>query len=213
MLVPTSSLINANGGFICLSTHWQPDANSLIPDIPGRKYVMSSFIALRLEDACLCGSEKIYAICCQPKRYWHPICPNPDMNGYSLVAPQTAKFYSVEGTELRKQLLKDTRLHCVENSVKRSFWTYWGEPALKDQYGVLCFGDFELKENNLLIVTAMSELRMNVLLGVLKEITHNKLCDAEITYDKTDEFIIDKRLFRQREKKIKSNKKSKHRRR
>ena len=34
-------------------------------------------------------------------------------------------------------------------------------------YGTLCFGDFELQENRTLLVTALSDARMEVLLDLL----------------------------------------------
>jgi len=205
--------INANGGFLCLSTHWRPNPSDIDPDMPGQKIVMNSYIPLQPEDTCLCGSKKTYADCCRPKRYWHPVCPNPDMMGYSLVAPQSARYYPVDGIGLREQLTKDTHLHCVENSAESSFWVYWGDPALRDEYGILCFGDIELRDNKTLIVMAMSNKRMNILLDLLKEITEDKLGAAEITYGKTDELIIDKLHYKPREQKAKQKRKLRRRKR
>ena len=177
------SKLDTNSGFLCLSAHWQPDPNASNPDMPGQKLVMTSYIPMRADDICLCGSGKTFDACCRQKRYWHPVCPNPDRKGYSLLASQTAKFHPVNGTNLREQLMEDVRLYCVEDRIKKSFWIYWGDPALKDQYGINCFGDIELKQNRTLLVTAMSDLRMQLLLNMLKELAGERLGDPIITYN------------------------------
>lgn len=177
------SKLDTNSGFLCLSTHWMPDPNASNPNMPGQKLVMSSYIPMRADDICLCGSGKTFDACCRHKRYWHPVCPNPNGKGYSLLASQTAKFHPVNGTNLREQLMEDTRLYCVEDHIKKSFWIYWGDPALKDQYGINCFGDIELKQNRTLLVTAMSDLRMQLLLNMLKELAGEKLGTPIITHN------------------------------
>ena len=47
---------------------------------------------------------------------------------------------------MRERLMPDVRLQCVEDSLQLGFWVYWGDPALDDAYGTLCFGDIELKQ-------------------------------------------------------------------
>ena len=71
-------------------------------------------------------------------------------------------------TERGMGLLDDARLHCVEDTPERSFWIYWGEPARESRYGIVCFGDFELRQLHTLIVTAMSDLRMRMLLDLVR---------------------------------------------
>ena len=99
------------------------------------------------------------------------------MEGHSLIAPQSATIHQVNGLTLRKQLTKDTRVHCVE-----------------DPYGILCFGDFELKQNRTLLITAMSNLEMQTLLNALEEITEDSLGKPQIHYDRVQ--TIDKRAQR-----------------
>jgi hypothetical protein len=60
------------------------------------------------------------------------------------------------------------RLYCVEDTPHRVFWVYWGEPALDVPYGTLCFGDFELQYNHTLLVTALSDARMEILLELVR---------------------------------------------
>jgi hypothetical protein len=72
-----------------------------------------------------------------------------------------------------------------------SFWLFWGDPPVQDQYGVLCFGDVELKDNTTLIVTAMSDLRMQMLLDLLHEIASDCLGSPQIRYDPVP--LIDKK--------------------
>ena len=64
--------------------------------------------------------------------------------------------------------MADERLHCVDESEASSFWILWGDPALQDPYGILCFCDFELKHNRTLLVTSMSDARMRVQLRLLR---------------------------------------------
>jgi hypothetical protein len=193
------SKLDPYGGFLCLSSHWQPNPNDPDPYTPGQKLVMSSYIPTRPGDICLCGSGRTYKACCQPKRYWYPICLNPDVRGYSLLAVQSAIFYHVDGSVIRKQLTGDARLHCVDDSIKSSFWLLWGDPALEDQYGILCFGDIELKQNHTLLVTALSDLRMQILLEMLEEITDKLLEKPSVTYEKPP--LIDKQGYRKTQKK------------
>ena len=129
---------------MCISSHWCPDPNAPDPETPGQKLQMASYIPVRLSDPCLCGSSKAYRDCCRLRRYWYPICPNPGLNGYSLRSPQSATFENVDGQLLRMRLMEDVRLQCTEDTPDRGFWLYWGDPALDDQYGTLCFGDNEL---------------------------------------------------------------------
>lgn len=187
------SKLDPYGGFLCLSSHWQPNPNDPDPYTPGQKLVMNSYIPMRSDDICLCGSGRTYKACCQLKRYWHPVCLNPDGRGYSLLAVQSAMFYHVDGSVIRRQLTNDARLHRVDDSIKSSFWLHWGDPALEDQYGILCFGDIELKQNHTLLVTALSDLRMQILLEILEEITDKLLEKPSITHEKPP--LIDKRGY------------------
>ena len=184
--MPDPPHFDPDGGFLCHSVHWRPNPDDPDPEMPGQKVSMAGFIPVRPEDACLCGSGNTYRICCQPKRYWHPICLNPDAEGYSLLAPQSARFHPVDGTALRDRLTEDTRWVCVEDRPKKSFWIFWGDPALEDPYGILCFGDLEIKQNRTLLVTAMSDLRMRILLQSLKEIFGDRLGVPEITHDQAE---------------------------
>lgn len=196
MILPNLLEINPNGGFLCLSTYWQPNTNASKPNEVGQKCVMTSYIPVWLEDKCLCGSTKTYANCCKLKRYWHPVCSNPNMEGFSLLAPQNATFdltnSLVNKVELRQLLMNDRRLQCTDNGIERSFWLLWGEPALQREYGILCFGDIDLKADQTLVVTAMSDLRMTYLLALLKEITQDRLGVPQITYAQSKDFLVDK---------------------
>lgn len=65
-------------------------------------------------------------------------------------------------------LQDDKRLYCVEDSPHRAFWTYWGDPAFDIPQGTLCFGDIELLESRTLLITALSDTRMEVLLELVR---------------------------------------------
>jgi len=90
------------------------------------------------------------------------------MQGYSLMHSQSARFTNIPADAVYASLQDDERLYCVEDTPHRVFWVYWGEPALDVPYGTLCFGDFELQDNHTLLVTALSDARMEVLLELVR---------------------------------------------
>ena len=114
------------------------------------------------------------------KPEWHAICYNPAAEGYSLLAPQEALFHEVDGPTLRQRLDADSRLACVEDTSENAFWILWGDPALETEYGIIGFGDIELIQNQTLLVTAMSDQRMQALLDLLEEIANDCLGEPEI---------------------------------
>ena len=81
---------------------------------------------------------------------------------------QSARFTNILADAVYAFLQNDERLYCVEDTPDHAFWVYWGEPALDVPYGTLCFGDFELQENHTLLITALSDARMEVLLDLLR---------------------------------------------
>jgi len=170
--------IDPDGGFLCFGTYWRPQAGASDPEAPGEKLQMSSYIPVAPDHACLCGSGKTFGACCQPKRLWYPVCPNPGIPGeagYSFMKVQSATFPSVGGALVRRALMDDAlwnsdiRLRCTEDTPERAFWTYEGDPAIQTPHGIICFGDIELQHNHTLFVTATSDLRMRALLNLLRE--------------------------------------------
>ena len=119
---------------------------------------------------CLCGSGKLYQDCCRPKPYMVVLCRDPGAETlFSPCRPTTAILTPVDGAAMRQKLLADGRFNCAEDAPQRGFWTYWGDPYVESDHGILCFGDIELQHRRKLIVTALSETRMQVLLAVLRE--------------------------------------------
>ncbi|TAK32176.1 MAG: hypothetical protein EPO21_15665 [Chloroflexota bacterium] len=178
-----SGLIDPDAGFLCLTTYWRPNPQDPDPEMPGQKLTMSSYIPALSTQPCLCGSGKSYRACCQRQRMWRPICPNLGRRGYSLAAPQAATFHQADGPAIRERLTTDARLRCVDTSPVSSFWLLWGHPPVEDQYGILCFGDIELKQNHTLVVSAMSDLRMRILLDVLDELAGGCLGEPLMSHD------------------------------
>lgn len=207
-------MINPDSGFLCMTSHWRPDPEAADPEMPGQKLSMTSYILVFPNEPCMCGSGKRYGDCCQLKNLWHPVCPNPGRQGYSLVKPQTATFRSVNGDVIRERLMADRRLRCTDNSQASAFWIFHGHPAVEDQYGFLCFGDLELKHNHTLLVTAMSDLRMQTLLALLQELAGDCLGDPRMSQDPM--WVIDKqtgKMKRIRESRHRSSKRRSRRRR
>jgi hypothetical protein len=97
----------------------------------------------------------------------------------------------VDGADVRAKLMEDVRLQCSEDAPERAFWIYQGYPALQAPQGIVCFGDIELRYNRTLVVTAMSDLRMRVLLDVVRQTCGNHLGRPKLRYETL--YVIDKR--------------------
>jgi len=149
------------------TTYWRPQPSDPNPEQPGEKVSILSDLPTNARDLCPCGSGKRFGACCQPLPYWQPVCPNPGMQGHSLLASQSATFTNISRDEVYDFLQEDIRVFCVQDTKRRAFWTYWGEPALPTPYGILSFGDIELKKNRTLLITALSDIRMKALLDVI----------------------------------------------
>ncbi len=160
--------LDPNGGVLAHLTCWRPRPGDPNPEQPGEKLFMMSYLPTDAEALCPCGSGKKFGACCQPLPYWRPVCPNPGMQGYSLMRSQSARFTNILADAVYTFLQNDERLYCVEDTPDHAFWVYWGEPALDVPYGTLCFGDFELQENHTLLITALSDARMEVLLELVR---------------------------------------------
>jgi hypothetical protein len=174
MRLPTLSpqmlkMIDPDGGFFCLWSYWQPDPTAPDPEEQGQKLMMSTFLSCEPDAPCLCGSGQLFQDCCRPKPYISVICRNPGIETtYSPFRLQTAIISEVDGITVREKLNDDERLICTEDTPERGFWTYWGVPALKAPYGMICFGDIELKDNTTLEMSALSDIRMDILLEVVQ---------------------------------------------
>ncbi len=165
------SQLDPDGGVLVVTTYWRPRPQDPDPERPGEKLTMLSYVPTAAEESCPCGSGQRFGRCCQALSYWHPLCPNPAMAGYSRVAPQTATFAALSAQtrrELRAHLQADERLYCVADAPRNAFWVHWGDPAVEAREGMLCFGDIELRPTGTLVVGALSERRMAALLDLLR---------------------------------------------
>ena len=159
--------LDPNGGVLAHTSYWRPQPSDSNPEQPGEKVTISSYLPTNARDLCPCASGKCFRDCCQPLPYWRPVSPNPGMQGYSLLAWQSATFSNIPPDDVYDLLQEDLRVHCTEDIKQCAFWLYWGEPALQTPHGILCFGDIELKKNRTLLMTALSDIRMQTLLDLL----------------------------------------------
>jgi len=161
--------VDPHGGVLVHTTYWRPQQGAIYPEQPpGEKVFIQSYLPTSSKEVCRCGSGKHFEACCQSLPYWQPICPNPGMHqGYSLLISQSATFTDIPYDEAYDFLQEDVRLFCVEDTQQRTFWIYWGDPALDTRYGTICFGDIELKKNRTLLMTALSDIRMKTLLDLI----------------------------------------------
>jgi hypothetical protein len=188
--------VDPNGGYLCMWVYWRPNPDDPNPEVPSLKQSMTTYIPAKPSDPCLCGSGKRFRDCCRARPYWHPVCPNPDAESYSLLAPQEVMCKNVNSALVREHLMEDVRLQCVDDTINSAFWVYWGDPALDTlPYGTLCFGDIELKRNRTLYVTAMSDLRMQTLLTLLHDVLGDEFKPSPIRYDAVT--VIDKQTGEQ----------------
>ena len=159
--------LNPQAGVLVMTMYWRPRPADPDPEQPGEKLSALSYLPIDARKRCPCGSGKRFGTCCRLLPYWRPVCPNPGMQGYSLVRPQAASFTNVDADEIYAFLQEDERLYCIEPGPEHSFWIYWGEIAFDAPYGTVCFGDFELQKDHTFVVTALSDTRMQVLLEML----------------------------------------------
>ena len=187
--------IDPNSGYLCMWMHWRPNLDAPDPQFPGQKLSMVTFIPAKSGDQCLCGSGKKFRECCRARVYWHPLCPNPDGKSFSLMAPQSVTFKIANHAIIRERLMNNVRLRCTADDADSAFWVYWGDPALDDQHGTLCFGDIELKRNRTLYVTALSDILMQTLHSLLHDVLGDEFNPPQIRYDPVS--VIDKETGRQ----------------
>src|ERR1051326_7560282 len=159
--------LDPNGGVLVSATYWRPRAGDPNPEHPGEKISIMSYLPTDAKDICPCGRGKSFGVCCQPLPYWRVVCPNPGMEGFSLLRSQTARFTHISGHVVHAFLQDDERLYSVEDRPQRAFWISWGDPALDAIYGTVCFGDFELQKNHTLLITALSDAGMEILLELV----------------------------------------------
>lgn len=172
--------LDPNGGVLVHTTYWRPRLGDPNPEQPGEKVSIMSYHPTDIEDFCPCGSGKPFGSCCRPLPFWRPVCPNPAIQGYSLVHPQSARFMHVPADAVYTFLQNDERLYCFEDTPHRAFWTYRGNPAVDIPQGRLCFGDIELLEGSTLLITALSDTRMEILLELVRPL---KLGTPQMQFD------------------------------
>jgi hypothetical protein len=186
--------VNPNTGFLCLSVYWQPNPDAPNPEMPGNRLSMSLYLPVQEDAPCLCESGKPYGKCCRRLPYWRPVTIDPDDEEFSLYASRMAEFRRVEFDTVKEKLSADSRLHHTIDEKDSCFWIYWGDPPVESKYGIICFGDLDLQQDTL-VVTALSEVRMKTLLDLLREHFGDTLPQREITVDPI--LAIDKRTGKQ----------------
>lgn len=166
--------LDPDGGILYLSVFWKPNPEDALPNFPGQKLFMTLYIPTKASDPCPCGSGKRFDACCQPLPYWRLLCPDPHVQGYSFLQPQSALFTNVPDKEVYAFLEDDERLYCIDDSPEDAMWLYWDTPAVKGPYGIYCFGDLRLRKDRTLEITALSNTRMNIILAMLEPLKLGK---------------------------------------
>jgi len=92
---PDLHSLDPSGGVLVVTTYWRPRSGDPNPEQPGEKLSILSYLPTDADELCPCGSGNSFGACCQPLPYWRPVCPNPGMQGYSLVHPQSARFTTI----------------------------------------------------------------------------------------------------------------------
>ena len=187
-----ASVIDADGGFLCLTTRLHNDSN---PDaiIGARKLVRLVYIPVEPEEDCLCGSGRTYGDCCRQQPVWRSICLDPGGKTYGFVAPRSATYHHVDSVAIRERLMADPRFLCVDDKPRCGFWIYLGRPAVGDEEGIHCFGDVELERDHTLTVSAMSDPRMDALNRILESLFGDSLGTPQIRQQPLPSLVKDRR--------------------
>lgn len=167
--------------FLCLWVYWQPDPSAPSPNEPGIKHKVWAQIPVKGHEPCLCGSGTLFRQCCRKQPYVPLICPNPAMQGYSVLRQHTASFNLPHGSAIRQYLHDDMRLQCAEDTPARSFWMVWGTPARESRYGIISFGDIELRDQHTLAITALSPLRLQWIFTILADVLPPGVASPTVT--------------------------------
>jgi hypothetical protein len=159
--------LDPNRGVLVHTVCWRPRPGDPNPEFPGEKAHITTYHLTRDESLCPCGSGWRFDHCCQKLPYWQPVCLNPDMQGYSLVQPISIRFTNIPADAIYTALQDDERLYCIEDTPQRVFWLYWGKPAFEIPQGTLSFGDIQLLEGHTLLISTLSNTRMQMLLELM----------------------------------------------
>ncbi len=182
--------INFDEGFLGMATDWQPNPTDPEPNRPGKRLSTAFYLPVKPRAACLCGSGRAFGKCCRLERYWYPMAMNPDGQSYSRYAPQSATFEIADSATLARQLAADLRLLGQDENPDDGFWIFFGENPVRGPRGTLCLGDLSLKQGKL-VASALTKIRLEALLDVIRDVTDNKLGEPEIKYEPLQ--FIDKR--------------------
>jgi hypothetical protein len=174
--------LNPDGGILAYTSCWRPRPGDPDPERPGERVAMVIYHPMGAQESCPCGSGKQFGSCCSPLPYWRPVCLNPGKQGYSLVQGQFARYSNIPVDEIYAFLKEDERLYCTEDTPEHVFWTYWGDPAFDLPQGRLSFGDIELLERQTLLLSALSDARMEMLLEFVRPL---KLSTPQMEKDST----------------------------
>ena len=165
-----AGVLDRTPGFRCATTYWQPNPADPHPEMPGRKVHVASFIPMLRDEACLCGSGKLFGKCCLSAPERTVLVPDPGEPGYSPYVDQSARYEILDWGALVGHLMAETGLHCTDESRDRSFWVCFGDPPVDTEYGIVCYGDIEASDSNTLVVMALSDKRMHSLLDLVQGI-------------------------------------------
>lgn len=173
-------VINPQAGFMSLEIYWRPKHGDRNPNRPGEKVSISIFRPCEPEASCHCGSGRTFQSCCQNRKKWPLVTPDPGGMSFSQSQAHSSVYPIREIAKLRKVLMADQRLQCVvAGPGKDGFWLFVDDPPIETTYGRLNFADLEIKDSRLL-VTAMSAKRHEIVQKLLAEIAENFLGTAAV---------------------------------
>ncbi len=172
------AVMDPRAGFISMEVYWRPKIGAPNPNRPGEKVSISMFRPCEPDASCYCGSGRDFQDCCQNRKQWPVVTPDPGAMSFSHAQAHSSVYPIHAVAKLRQTCMADPRLQCIiDGPGEAGFWLFVDDPPIENSYGRVNFADLEIKGGRL-SVTAMSAKRHEVVQKFLTEIAENFLGTA-----------------------------------
>ncbi len=176
--------IDPHTGVMSMTMYWRPKANAEGFD-SGEKVHVSIFLPRKAGDLCPCGSTKRFKDCCSRKPKWDVLVPNPGLDGYDLMRPISMTYVISDRDLVVERLQADPRFRLVDH--EEPHWLFLDVPPQIHKYGIVSFGDVDIKEAQCLRLETMSGTRMEYLRRTIESICGNAV---SLPYYEEGELVV-----------------------
>lgn len=170
--VEAARQIDPDKGVLSMVVYWRPKANADEFDA-GEKVHMSVFLPHKASDLCPCGSTKRFVDCCSHKPRWNMLVPNPALKGYDVMRPASVTYVISDMELVVERLQTDPRFKMVDR--ESPHWLFLDSPPRISKYGMVNFGDVDIKEAGRLRLETMSARRMQYLREIVEDMCGSAL--------------------------------------